>query len=146
MDLIQSIYNFFASPLFRFLVNLTVIYIVVLWIATIIWTFKDARKRGAMALTWAAISLAFPFLGVLIYLILRPPEFEEDARLRDLEMSFKEMLIKRELLVCPACHKPIDGDFQTCPYCLKKLKKSCNTCAKLLKLEWVVCPYCKADQ
>jgi RNA polymerase subunit RPABC4/transcription elongation factor Spt4 len=146
MELIQSVYNFFTSPLFRFILNFIGIYILLLWLSTVVWTYRDARRRGAMALSWAALALAFPFLGVIIYLLMRPAEYEDEAELRELEMAFKEMLLKKELQVCPACHKPVEEDYQVCPYCLKKLKKPCRNCGKLLKLDWAVCPYCKAEQ
>lgn len=146
MDLIQSIYDFFTSPLFRFIIRLILLYIVILWLATVIWTYRDARRRGSMAITWATISLVFPFLGVLIYVVLRPSEYEDEAELIELEKSFKELLLKKELLICPACHRPVESDFQICPYCLKKLRKTCRNCGKLLKLDWSVCPYCKAEQ
>lgn len=146
MEFLQSIINFFSSPLFRFILRLILLYIIILWLATVVWVYRDAKRRGVMAITWSTISFVFPFFGVIIYLILRPAEYVEEVEARELENKFKQAVIERELVECPACHRPVEEDFQICPYCLKKLKKTCRNCGKILNLEWSVCPYCKQEQ
>lgn len=146
MELIDSVVNFFTSPLFRLIVRLVVLYIGVLWLATVVWTYRDAKHRGALAVTWAVVALVFPFVGLLVYLLLRPSEYAEDREAREIELEFKKSLVEKELQRCPACNKPVEDDFQICPYCLKKLKKPCKNCSRLLRLEWHVCPYCKSEQ
>jgi hypothetical protein len=123
--------------------NLCVLFLGVLWLALIFWTYRDSRRRGSMALYWAAVVLFFNFFGWLIYLIVRPPEYADDVRERELEIAVKQAELERGDLLCPACAKPIDRDFLICPSCNKKLKKQCPKCEKPLKMEWNVCPYCR---
>lgn len=146
MESIQKIFEFFSSPLFKLIVRMLTIYLVIFWLSTVIWVYRDAKRRGSVALTWSALAIAFPVLGVFIYLLLRPSESVEEAELRALEYEFKRSIVEEEASYCPACGKKVESDFQICPYCLKKLKKSCRNCGKLLKLEWQVCPYCKVEQ
>jgi RNA polymerase subunit RPABC4/transcription elongation factor Spt4 len=86
------------------------------------------------------------FLGLILYLILRPPEYVDDIIERDLEIKRMEMLVDDRQSVCPACGSPVKDEFLICPYCRKKLKNSCISCGKPLNLNWKVCPYCKSTQ
>lgn len=134
------------SPLFRLSTQLCTLFFVVFHIALVFWTFRDANRRGAMGWFWALAVLFFPVAGWIIYLVVRPPEFAEDARERDLEIRAKEVALARDYESCPACYKPVDADFLICPSCMKKLRKPCVECGKALKLSWGVCPYCKTKQ
>lgn len=134
------------SPLFKLMSQLCVLFAVVFWLALVFWTWRDANRRGAMGWFWGITSFIFPVAGWMIYLIVRPPEFLDDARERDLEIRAKEISLSRDYETCPACYKPVEKDFLICPYCMKKLRKPCIECNKALKLNWSVCPYCKTKQ
>jgi RNA polymerase subunit RPABC4/transcription elongation factor Spt4 len=135
-----------TSPLFTLARQLCVLFGIVLTIALIFWTYRDAERRGAMGWFWGIVVLIFNVFGWLIYLVVRPPELEVDARERDLEIRAKELSLQRDLESCPACYKPVESDFLICPYCMKKLKKQCTACDRALKLNWNVCPYCRTKQ
>lgn len=135
-----------ASPLFKLISQLCVLFGIVFHLALVFWTWRDANKRGAMGWFWGLVTMAFSVAGWAIYLVVRPPEFLEDAHERELEIRAKEISLSRDLETCPACYKPIDKDFLLCPYCTKKLRKPCIECGKALKLNWGVCPYCKTKQ
>ena len=81
------------SPDWTLLRNLGLALVVVLWLATAYWTFKDARRRiedpWLVALA-TLIGLFPPFLGPIIYLFFRPPEYLQDVRERDLEIKAME--------------------------------------------------------
>ncbi len=126
--------------------NLCPLFFIVLYLALVFWTYRDADRRGAMGWFWALAALVFPFAGWAIYMVLRPPEFAADARERDLEIRAKEITLQRDLQSCPSCHKPIEKEYLLCPHCMKKLRKPCFECGKALKLNWNVCPYCKTKQ
>jgi len=138
------------SPEFILGRNLCVLFSVVLWFALVFWTYRDANRRGAMGWFWALAVLLFfplfPYPGLAVYLVARPPEFLEDARERDLEIKAKENALQRDYETCPACYKAVDTDFLICPSCMKKLKKPCVECGRALRLNWNVCPYCKTKQ
>src|SRR6187401_3464077 len=65
--------------------NLTIFFVVVFWLATAYWVYKDARRRiedpwlVAMA---TVLGLVPPFVGPIVYLFFRPPEYIEDVRAR----------------------------------------------------------------
>ncbi|MBS3956787.1 MAG: zinc ribbon domain-containing protein [Clostridiales bacterium] len=135
-----------ASAEFVLVRQLCTLFFVVLHIALVFWTYRDAERRGAMGWFWALAALIFPFAGWVVYLVVRPPEFAEDALERDLEIRAKEMQLQRDFESCPSCHKPVDNDFLICPSCMKKLRKPCIECERALKLNWSVCPYCRTKQ
>lgn len=134
------------SAQFKLGSQLCALFAVVFWLALVFWTYRDAKRRGAMGWFWGLTALIFPVAGWIIYLVVRPPEYVEDARERDLEIRAKEISLARDYETCPACYKPVEKDFLICPYCMKKLRKPCIECTKALKLNWSVCPYCKTKQ
>jgi RNA polymerase subunit RPABC4/transcription elongation factor Spt4 len=135
-----------SSPLFSLTRQLCILFFIVLDVALIFWTYRDAESRGAMGWFWAIVVLIFNIAGWAIYLVVRPPEHVDDARERDLEIRAKELSLQRDLTSCPACYKSVESDFLICPYCMKKLKKPCIECERALRLNWNVCPYCKTKQ
>ena len=55
---------------------------VVFWLASAYWTVKDARRRidDSWLLLLAALVGLVPYLGPLVYMLFRPPEYLEDVR------------------------------------------------------------------
>ena len=77
----------------------------VLYLSLIFWTFADARRRidDPLLVVCATLVSFFPFVGTIVYLIVRPPEFLDDVRLRELEMTAAEArLAQPGLLAVPA--------------------------------------------
>lgn len=121
--------------------------IVVIWLALVLWTLKDARRRIEDTLiigVAVATSLVFPFIGTLVYTILRPSEYLIDVRERELEIQAMEQEL-RNVRVCPACREPVREDFLVCPKCRRVLRLSCATCERPLEFSWKVCPYCSQE-
>jgi RNA polymerase subunit RPABC4/transcription elongation factor Spt4 len=119
-----------------------------LWLSLILWTFRDIRKRSrdSIAQIFAAAVVAILNLpGLVIYLILRPPETLAEAYERSLE---EEALLQsiEEKAICPGCGRAARDDWQVCPFCHTKLKKVCVTCSALLDLGWNICPFCASSQ
>ncbi len=157
MDLfgyINDIVAFFQRPIWRNLIYGFVygfiFILIVVWLAFVYWTYRDAKLRSesvVSAVFWALVVLVLNFLGLIIYLILRPPEFIDDVIERDLEIERMQILLDNSKQSnCPACGSLIKDDFLICPYCRKKLRNSCINCGKPLSLNWKVCPYCKTTQ
>ncbi len=152
MDLfgyINDILAFFTHPAWKYLIYSIIFILIIVWLAFIYWTYRDAKLRSESTVTaifWALIVLVLNFLGLILYLILRPPEFIDDVVERDLEIERMQLLLNGKQSSCPACGSPVDDDFLICPYCRKKLKNSCINCGKPLNLNWKVCPYCKTTQ
>jgi type IV pilus assembly protein PilB len=43
---------------------------------------------------------------------------------------------------CPACDRVVDERFAVCPHCATPLRLTCSGCQKPLQAEWQACPYC----
>lgn len=129
-------------------VQLLLLVLVVVWLALIFYTYADARRRIAdpMLVACATAASLFPFVGTVIYMIVRPPEFLEDVRERELEIHSTELqLASATFHPCPHCDYPVGRDFLRCPSCLRKLRDRCGTCTKPLDPDWRICPYCEAE-
>jgi hypothetical protein len=128
--------------------NLLVLFLVMVYFALIYWTYLDARRRieDPVLIACATAAALFPFLGTIIYTILRPPEFIEDRHERELEIRASELRV-RELIEqsCPHCEYPVERNFMRCPNCERKLKNPCRNCKKPLDPKWGVCPYCETE-
>ena len=130
------------------LTNVLALLLVVIWVALIFWTYADARRRidDPMLVGCATLASLFPFVGSIVYAIVRPPEFLDDVRLRELEMQASEArLHQADYHLCPHCDFEISSDFLRCPSCMRQLKESCHSCAKPLDPTWRLCPYCEAE-
>jgi hypothetical protein len=127
-------------------VNLLILMLVVVWLALIVYTYLDARRRISDPFLVGCATLAsfIPYLGTAVYAIVRPPEFLEDAHERELEIKAAELRV-RELTEhsCPGCGFPIEKDFMRCPECQRRLKHPCPSCRKPVDPGWALCPYCE---
>ncbi|HXP29311.1 MAG TPA: zinc ribbon domain-containing protein [Solirubrobacteraceae bacterium] len=129
-------------------VDLLILFVVVLYLSLIYWTYADARRRIAdpMLVGCATAASLFPFVGTIVYMILRPPEYIEDVRERELEVQAAEArLHDLDYSLCPHCDYRIEKDFVRCPSCLRKLKERCVSCSRPLDQAWTICPYCETE-
>lgn len=142
----QVISDFLNSPILRIIGQLLVLLTVILWIALVYWTYTDARRRGTVAILWGIVAVVFPFIGTLVYLIVRPPEYALEARERELEVAVLERELRSRVLLCPNCRTLVEKDYLICPECNWELKKPCINCEKPLNMDWETCPYCGTNQ
>jgi RNA polymerase subunit RPABC4/transcription elongation factor Spt4 len=129
-------------------IDLLILFLVVLYGSLVYWTYADARRRIAdpMLIACATVASLFPFVGTIVYMILRPPEYLEDVRERELELQAAEaQLHELNYSLCPHCDYRIERDFIRCPSCLRKLKERCVSCSRPLDRAWTICPYCETD-
>jgi hypothetical protein len=127
-------------------VNLLVLFLVVVWIALVVWTYLDARRRvrDPVLVGCATIASLFPYVGTFVYSILRPPEFLEDAHERELEIRAAELRLRQlEEQSCPRCEHPIERTYLRCPNCKARVKDPCDSCGKPIDPRWALCPYCE---
>ena len=120
----------------------------VLYLASIFWTFADARRRidDPLLIVCATLAAFFPFIGVFVYVIVRPPEYLDDVRLRELEMTAAEArLASLDYSLCPHCDYEVQSDYLRCPSCMRKLKERCYSCSKPIDPAWRICPFCEAE-
>lgn len=138
--------SFFHSDTWYVLRNLLIFFGAIFWLAVAYWVYKDARRRiedpwlvGMATL----LGLVPPFLGALVYMLFRPPEYLEDVRERELEIKELEERLSRYELRCPVCRAAVDPTYLVCPVCTTKLKQACDNCKAPLEPLWQVCPYCE---
>jgi hypothetical protein len=127
-------------------VNLLILFLVVLWLVLIAWTFFDARRRidDPVLIACATAASLFPYVGTIVYSILRPPEFLADQRERELEIRASELRLRQlEEQSCPNCEHPVERNFLRCPNCRARIKDPCESCGKPIDPRWSICPYCE---
>src|ERR1700680_782760 len=110
------------------LIDLLIVFVVVLYLSLIYWTYTDARRRiiDPSLVGCATAASLFPFVGTVVYVILRPPEYLEDVREREIEThAAAARLHELERELCPYCDCRVEPDFVRCPSCLRKLKERC---------------------
>lgn len=119
---------------------IVVVFLVVLYVLSIVWVARDAYLRGSLWYLWALLALV-PLLGVIAYCLLRPPLLQLDRDEQELEVALKQ----RELMKygeCANCGYPVEADYVLCPSCHTQLKNLCANCGRALDPTWSVCPYC----
>ncbi|MGO8687194.1 MAG: zinc ribbon domain-containing protein [Candidatus Dormibacteria bacterium] len=129
---------------------LLVLYVALLAVGVAFNVVRDARRRSPSILfAIFAFLLAFvpPFLGALIYLVIRPPRTLDEERAIALEQQVlaEPPSDEPETRPCPTCGRDIEQDFVICPYCRTQFARRCAKCERRLRLGWPVCPYCAAE-
>ncbi len=129
-------------------VTLFILMLVVVWLALIVYTYLDARRRVSdpFLVGCATIASFIPYIGTAVYAILRPPEFLEDAHERELEIRAAELRVRQLTETsCPNCEYPVEKNYLRCPNCQHRLKDPCPTCSKPVDPRWTLCPYCESE-
>jgi hypothetical protein len=147
MPLAPGVFGIHNSTI-NLVVDLLILFLVVIWLALVYWTFADARRRigDNMLVACATIASLFPFVGTIVYMIVRPPEYLDDVRERELEMQAAEArLAELGYHLCPHCDFEVEKEFLRCPNCMRKLRDPCKNCGKPLDPNWKLCPYCESE-
>jgi hypothetical protein len=129
-------------------VNLLILFLIVVYLALIWWTYLDARRRieDPVLIACATAASVFPLLGTVVYTILRPPEFLEDREERELELRAAELELRQRIeQSCPHCEYPVERSYLRCPNCERRLRNPCRKCHKPLDPRWGICPYCETQ-
>ncbi len=114
-------------------VDLLILMLVVVWLALIVFTYLDAKRRitDPFLIGCATLASFIPYMGTAVYAIVRPPEFLEDAHERELEIKAAELRVRQlKEHSCPGCGFPVEHDFLRCPDCQRRLKEPCPSCSK----------------
>src|SRR6202012_115551 len=126
--------------------TLVLLLLIVLWLALIVYTFLDARRRMAapFLVGCATIASFSPYTGTAVYTIVRPPEFLEDAHERELEIRAAELRVRQlREQTCPNCEYPVEKNYLRCPNCQRRLKAPSPPCGKPVAPRWALCPFCE---
>ena len=82
----------------------------IIGIVLAVWVYKDAQKRGSSGALWLIIVLLTGIIGLIIWLVVRPPIGGEKKAAASSERR------------CPNCGRAIPDDARTCPYCGKNFE------------------------
>ena len=147
----DAIAGFFESPLVQTGLQAIGVYIVIIWLASAYWAFRDMQARTsnpvvpylAAALIVGFTPIFFIF-GIIVYRIIRPQERRGEAYERGLA---EEALIAEieQIEHCATCGRKVHEDWIICPTCRTRLKRVCPHCSKLVGLEWSLCAWCGRD-
>ena len=135
-----------GNTLLDLFVTLALISLVAIWGALIVFTFNDARKRlsDPFLITCATAGSFFPFVGTLVYTILRPQELLDDVQERDWDLKATQATLRQQRATsCRKCGYPAEPEFLKCPSCRSRLREPCPSCSRPVGVEWKLCPYCE---
>jgi RNA polymerase subunit RPABC4/transcription elongation factor Spt4 len=147
----QTIDDIINSPVVQITGRLIFVYLVVLWIASAYWAFRDMQQRSDNAIlpyvVAAGIILFTPFLfflAIWVYKIIRPHEKIGEVWERNLA---EEALLNEVESVphCPTCERRVDAEWIICPSCRTRLNRVCPNCSRLVGLDWSLCAWCGKD-
>ena len=94
----------------------------------------------------ATLASLFPFVGTIVYAIIRPPEFLDEVRLRELEIQAAEArLTLVRLPAVPVLRLRGQGRVPALPELQRRLKERCYSCGKPIDPAWKLCPFCEAE-
>ena len=143
--LLANTLDFISSDTFETLKIGILGYFALLWLSIIIWVTKDALQRSNSIIFQAfsiMLNIVVPFLGVLLYLIIRPAKTRSEVYYEELERNMLEGENAIEQNTCSKCLTPTDKDYNFCPNCGEELKKLCSKCKKSFPNIWNICPFC----
>jgi len=146
-SLFETINKIISSPLWTLALYVLAFCLAALWLALVFWTFKDARKRiddPIIVVVAVLTSLVLPFMGTVIYAILRPAEYLAETRERELEVRAMEQELQI-MRACPSCGELIRPEYVACPNCRRTLRSVCPACERVQEPGWKLCPYCGHD-
>lgn len=147
----QAVDSILNNQIVQLGVRAVLIYVVLIWLATAFWAFRDMQQRSANPvapyLAAAFIVLftpAFFLFAIILYRIVRPKELVAVANERALaeEAMMAEIESRPH---CANCSRSVHEDWIICPSCRNRLRRVCPTCSRLVELDWSLCAWCGKD-
>src|SRR4051794_32794290 len=147
----DTVAQFFGSPIVQLALQAAFVYLVVLWLASAYWAFRDMQQRSDNVIlpyvAAAGVILFTPLFFVLaiwIYKIVRP--HEKIGEVWERNLAEEALLAEVEAIHhCPGCERRIDEEWIICPSCRTRLKRVCPNCSRLVGMDWSLCAWCGKD-
>jgi RNA polymerase subunit RPABC4/transcription elongation factor Spt4 len=146
----KALAGFFGSPVVQFVLYSILVYLVVLWLASAYWVFRDMQQRTENAiLPYLAASLVIVFLpvfplAIFVYKIIRP--HEKIGEVYERNLAEEALLAEVESIKsCPTCARRVNDEWIICPTCRTRLNRVCPNCSRLVGLDWSLCAWCGKD-
>lgn len=135
-----------------------------IWIAVIIWVYRDAERRGMNGVLWALLVLIGNLIALIIYLIVRtdnipapkkiPPPSKPPSPPSSAASPPKPIAPSKSVVppvpsgknaACPKCGEAVSAEFAFCPHCGASMRQICPACGKDTETGWKACPHCGED-
>jgi RNA polymerase subunit RPABC4/transcription elongation factor Spt4 len=150
-DFGQGIDDFVNSDAFQLGLRAIGVYIVLIWLASAFWAYRDMQLRSSNAvapyLAAAVIVLFTPvffIFALILYRIVRPKETIVEAN--DRALAEEAMLAEVQSRPhCANCGRPVHEEWIICPTCRNRLRRVCPNCERLIELDWALCAWCGKD-
>ena len=147
----KTIGDIIGSPVVQVGTRLIFIYLVVLWIASAYWAFRDMQQRTENPiLPYVAASFIIVFtpiffpLAIFVYKIIRP--HEKIGEVYERNLAEEALLAEVEAIhSCPTCARRVNDEWIICPTCRTRLNRVCPNCSRLVGLDWSLCAWCGKD-
>ena len=147
----ETIGDIIGSPVVQLGLRAIAIYLIILWIATAYWAFRDIQQRSDNAilpyLVASGIILFTPLFfvfAVWVYKIVRP--HEKIGEVWERNLAEEALLAEVEaILHCPTCERRVNEEWIICPSCRTRLNRVCPNCSRLVGLDWSLCAWCGKD-
>ena len=147
----DSLSSIFESEIVQFGIRAIGIYLVILWLATAYWAFRDMQQRSDNAilpyLAAAFIILFTPIFFIFafwFYKIVRP--HEKIGEVWERNLAEEALLAEVDAIHhCPGCDRRINDEWIICPTCRTRLNRVCPNCSRLVGLDWSLCAWCGKD-
>ena len=127
--------------------SVLILFAVAVWLGLGYRVHRDARRRIVdcrFTVLSSLVGFGVPFLGPVVYTMLRPPETLADAHARELEMRTLRRRLLQAVPRCPVCACEVESRYVVCPVCTTRLRERCGVCRSPLDPLWRACTYCTA--
>ncbi len=118
--------------------------LVIFWVVVLYWVWLDSGDRTSSKparVGYVLLSLLLFIPGLIIYLLIRPPQTIEEIYWADLERRYLKYETS-ELGDCPKCGTQLFPGFTYCPTCRLELKIKCPNCGVEMDKHYKYCPSC----
>lgn len=147
----ETIGDIIGSPVVQLGLRAIAVYLIILWIATAYWAFRDIQQRSDNAilpyLVASGIILFTPLFfvfAVWVYKIVRP--HEKIGEVWERNLAEEALLAEVEAIQhCPTCERRVNEEWIICPTCRTRLNRVCPNCSRLVGLDWSLCAWCGKD-
>jgi RNA polymerase subunit RPABC4/transcription elongation factor Spt4 len=147
----STIGDIVGSPPVQLGLRLIFLYLVIIWLASAYWAFRDMQQRSDNVIlpyiAAAGIILFTPVFfvfAVWVYKIIRP--HEKIGEVWERNLAEEALLAEVEAIHhCPGCDRRIDDEWIICPTCRTRLNRVCPNCSRLVGMDWSLCAWCGKD-
>lgn len=132
---------------FSFVIKIFALCLIIFWLVVIYWVWLDISERTTNIFTkivTVLLVLFLNFIGLIIYLLVRPNQTIEEIYWADLERRYLKYETA-ELGDCPKCGSQLYPGFKFCPQCRYKLKIKCSNCGMHVPRDSKYCANCGGE-